>query len=475
MGEKTILRKRQGRFDKSLIPLIMPLAWPTILEQALQTIVQFIDSAMVGRLSANASAAVGLTQTVTWLLNGLFFAAGVGFLAVISRAVGAEDRDRSEKAAGQAVLVMTVMGIIIGAVGVGLSFVLPEWLGGAPEIQKDATTYFLIINIPMIFRSAIILFGALLRATGDMCHPMLVNVWMNCINVVLNFLLIYPTRELSVFGMEFEMWGAGMGVAGAATATAISYVVGGIMMTMLLMKSDRGVAPRAKNLKPDKEILKRCFQIALPNAAERTVVSLGSTAFTAMVASLGTVSLAAHSIAITAESAFYVPGYAFQAAATTLSGMTLGEGDEDKLNRLSETFIGITVFCMLVSGTLLFLFPNVLMSFFTNDPQVIEQGAVALRIVSVSEPFFAVTLSLEGIFNGVGDTKMPFVISLCSMWGVRILFTFICVKILGLGLAAVWMCMIADVITRSLGMYLRYRSGKWKHGLFEHQQAATNG
>lgn len=103
MGEKTILRKRQGRFDKSLIPLIMPLAWPTILEQALQTIVQFIDSAMVGRLSANASAAVGLTQTVTWLLNGLFFAAGVGFLAVISRAVGAEDRDRSEKAAGQAV------------------------------------------------------------------------------------------------------------------------------------------------------------------------------------------------------------------------------------------------------------------------------------------------------------------------------------------------------------------------------------
>ena len=134
----------------------------------------------------------------------------------------------------------------------GLSFELPEWLGGAPEIQKDATTYFLIINIPMIFRSAIILFGALLRATGDMRHPMLVNVWMNCINVVFNFLLIYPSRELSVFGMEFEMWGAGMGVAGAATATAISYVVGGIMMTMLLMMSDRGVAPWAKNLKPDK-------------------------------------------------------------------------------------------------------------------------------------------------------------------------------------------------------------------------------
>lgn len=471
MGEKTLLQSKRSKFDKSMISIIMPLAWPTILEQALQTIVQFIDSAMVGRISANASAAVGLTQTVTWLLNGLFFAAGVGFLAVISRAVGAEDRNRSEKAAGQAVLVTAIMGIVIGAVGVGLSFVLPEWLGGAPEIQKDATTYFMIVNIPMIFRSAIILFGSLLRATGDMRHPMIVNVWMNGINVVLNFLLIYPTREVSVFGMNLNIFGAGMGVAGAATATAIAYVIGGIMMTVYLMKSDRGVAPKWKNMKPDKEILGRCFQISLPNAAERTVVSLGSTAFIAMVADLGTVCLAAHSIAITAESAFYIPGYAFQASATTLAGMSLGEGDEDKLGRLSETIMGITVLCMFISGLLLFIFPNVLMSFFTHDPQVIEQGTVALRIVSVSEPFFAITLSLQGIFNGVGDTKMPFVISLCSMWGIRILFTFICVKVLGLGLAAVWMCMIADVITRSLGMYTRYRSGKWKKGLFEEQTA----
>lgn len=467
MGGQSLLGKT-SKFDKNLIAVIMPLAWPTILEQALQTVVQFIDSAMVGRISANASAAVGLTQTVTWLLNGLLFAAGVGFLAVISRAIGGEDRDRAQKAAGQAVLAAVVMGMIIGIIGVAISPVLPVWLGGAPEIQRDAATYFMIINIPMLFRSATILFGAVLRATGDMRHPMLVNALMNGINVVLNFLLIYPSRQMSLFGLEFSVWGAGMGVAGAATATAISYVIGGMLMTGLLLKSDRGVSPNRESLRPDREILKRCLQISIPNAAERTVVSLGSTVFTAMVASLGTIPLAAHSIAITAESAFYVPGYGFQAAATTLSGLTLGEGDQDKLDRMSETLMRITVFCMFISGMLLFLFPGALMSFFTNDPQVIEQGAVALRIVSVSEPFFAVTLSLEGVFNGVGDTKMPFVISLCSMWGVRILFTFLCVNVWGLGLAAVWMCMIADVITRSICMYTRYRRGRWKQGLFDH-------
>ena len=196
------------------------------------------------------------------------------------------------------------------------------------------------------------------------------------------------------------------------------------------------------------------------------MVCLGSTVFTALVASLGTISLAAHSIAITAESAFYVPGYGFQAAATTLSGLTAGEGDEDKLDRMSETLMRITVFCMFITGLLLFIFPQAMMSLFTRDPQVIAQGTVALRIVSVSEPFFALTLSLEGVFNGVGDTKMPFIISLCSMWGVRILFTFLCVKIFGMGLASVWMCMIADVITRALCMFARYRSGLWKKGLF---------
>ena len=117
MGANTASLNKRGKFDKSLIAVIMPLAWPTILEQALQTIVQFIDSAMVGRISANASAAVGLTQTVTWLLSGLFFAAGVGFLAVISRAIGADDRDYAQRTAGQAVVVAVIMGLVIGAAG----------------------------------------------------------------------------------------------------------------------------------------------------------------------------------------------------------------------------------------------------------------------------------------------------------------------------------------------------------------------
>ena len=467
IGAEKLSEKRF--FDKSMAALIMSMAWPTILELALQKVVQFIDSAMVGRISASAAAAVGLTQTVVWLIDGLFTAAGVGFLAVIARAIGAEDYEKAGKTSGQSVWVALIMGLMVGAIALSISFPLPGWMGADEAVRRDAGIYFFTINVPMVFRSAIILFGAVLRATGDMRHPMLVNMAMNIINVVLNFFLIYPTRQITLLGWEFTIWGAGLEVAGAAIATASAYTVGGILMFLILCRSDKGVAPTRESIRPDKEILKRVAQIGIPNAAERTVVCLGSTVFVSMVASLGTISLAAHSIAITAEGGFYVPGYGFMSTAATLAGMILGEGNEEKLERMTKTLMSINVLFMLFASTLMFVFPEMLISIFTKDPQVIEKGVLVMRIVAISEPFFGISLSLEGVFNGVGDTRYPFFISLGTMWGIRILFTFLCVKVLGLGLGAVWMCMVADVISRSVFMYLRYRSGRWKKGNFEAQ------
>lgn len=452
------------RIDRDILKLVMPLAWPTIIEQALQTIVQFIDSAMVGRISAKASAAVGVTTSATWLLNGVMFAAGVGVLAVISRAIGAGDYEKAQKASVQAVLMSGVLGLLVGGFALLIGDILPALLGAAPDIQADASIYFKITCGAMVVRSFIIILGSVLRATGDMRSPMLVNMTMNFCNIILNFFLIYSSREILFFGNRVSVWGAGMGVTGAATATAVSFVIGCVMMIVTLYKSNRGVSPIGMKLRPDREVLKQCITISVPNAMERITVCLGQIVFTALVASLGTIPLAAHSIAITAEQAFYVPGFGFQAAATTLSGQALGEKNERKIVAVTQTIMIITVATMFITGLLLFLFPNVMMQLFTTDPAVIEQGAVVLRIVSISEPFFAVSLVIGGMFNGIGDTKPPFIISMSSMWGVRILLTFFCVKVFGLGLAAVWCCMVADIVTKSLLMTARYKSGKWKEG-----------
>lgn len=449
---------------KEMIIIICALSWPAILEQALQTAVQYVGSAMVGRLGANASAAVGLTTTVSWLINSPASAMGIGILSYISLCIGAREFGKAKTAAVQSIIVTIILGIIMGIITLSISPFLPKWLGAAPEIQRDASLYFAIICLPMLFRVASIIFGAVLRSTGDMKTPMVVNLIMNVINIILNFLLIYGNQTMSIGELKITTYGAGLGVAGSAIATAISYCISGFLMLFALYKNNI-VSPKGKKIKLNPPIMKRCVDIGFPVAIEHVVTRLGQVVFSSLVTRLGTIAFAAHCIAITAEEAFYIPGYGMQSSASTLVGNALGEKDEKKLQQISITIIGISVAIMTVTGTILFMFPDVMMSIFTKDAGVIKYGSSVLRIVALSEPMFGALIILEGIFNGVGDTKTPVFVSILSMWGVRILATFLCVSVFNLGLTAVWICMIADNLLRFTLLFIRFLSGSWKSKL----------
>ncbi|QAA34488.1 MATE family efflux transporter [Clostridium manihotivorum] len=450
--------------NKNMIIAIFALAWPSIIEQALQTIVQYADSAMVGRIGPEASAAVGLTTTVTWLINSPFFAMGIGVLAYISLSIGAKKYEKAKIAAVQSILITIVLGVIVGIITLSVSPFLPKWLGADVSIQRNASLYFGIICLPMIFRASSIIFGAVLRSTGDMKTPMMVNLIMNVVNVALNFILIYDSRSLTIGSFKLNIYGAGLGVVGSATATAIAHCISGSLMFIALYRN-KLVSPKGQKIRLNKPIMKKCIEVGFPVSLERVATCLGQVVFTSLITRLGTVALAAHSIAITAEQAFYIPGYGMQASAATLAGNALGEKDEKKLHHTSTTIIGIAVAVMTITGGILFLFPKFMMSIFTQDPTVIRTGASVLRIVAISEPMFGALIILEGIFNGVGDTKTPFFFSVFSMWGIRILSTFLCVGIFGLGLKAVWLCMVADNVVRFLLLLTRFISGRWKKKL----------
>lgn len=450
--------------NRKMIIAICLLAWPSILDQALQTVVQYVSSAMVGRIGAQASAAVGLTTTVTWLINSPFFAMGIGVLAYISSSIGAQKYRMAKVAAIQSIIIMVTLGIIVGIAALAAAPFLPKWLGAAPEIQRDASLYFGIICLPMIFRSSSIIFSSVLRATKDMKTPMVVNLIMNAINIVLNFILIYDTRVVSIVGVNFSLYGAGLGVVGAAIAAAISYCISGILMFAALYRNEL-VSPRGEKIRLDRPIMGKCVEVGFPVALERVGLCLGQVVFSSLVTRLGTIALAAHSIAITAEEAFYIPGYGMQSAAATLVGNAVGEKDEKKLMNVSLTTTFIAVVLMTLTGTLLFLLPDRMMSIFTRDQTVIATGASALRIVALSEPMFGALIIFEGIFNGLGDTKVPFFISMFSMWCVRVLSTYLCVSVFGLGLEAVWLCMIADNFVRFMLLLIRYIRGSWRNKL----------
>ena len=451
--------KRRSIFSWALAPAILALAWPTMLEQFLQTAVQYIDTAMVGSLGTAATAAVGATTTVNWLIGSTVSALGVGFLAIIAQAHGAGDLQRMRRTAAQSVFMTLICGTFFTVLTLSLSPFIPAWMQVDPALRETASRYFFILYLPMLFRTASILFGTVLRAAGETKAPMRVGLLVNAVNVVLNFFLIYPTRQASVFGLQMQIPGAGLGVTGAAIASAAAFTVGGVGLTVKLFRHE-SVSPVGQSIKPDGTILLPCLKIAFPNALQRFGTSLGYVFFASMVNALGETATAAHTLANTVESAFYVPGYGMMTAAATLAGRAYGADDKEKILSLARMIILIETGMMLVSGALLFAFAPQLLTLFSKDAKVIALGAAVLRMVSVSEPFYGVSIVIEGMMQGMGNTRLPFVCSISTMWGVRIVGTFLCTAVFGMGLTAAWGCMIAHnlcLFVLFTGFYLHRR------------------
>ena len=439
-----------------MVVTILALAWPTMLEQLLQTAVQYIDTAMVGSLGTQATAAVGATTTVNWLIGSTISALGVGFLSFIAQAYGARDKEAAAKAVMQAVIVTVVCGMFFTALTLGLSGYVPVWMRVDEDIRELAGRYFFILYLPMLPRTASIIFGTVLRAAGDTKTPMKIGLWVNAINVTLNCLLIYPTRQIG----RFTVPGAGLGVIGAAIASAAAFAFGGIAITAVLWRHPM-VSPRGQRFRPDWGILRPCMRVAMPNMLQRFGTSLGYVAFASMINALGEVATAAHTIANTVESAFYIPGYGMQTAAATLAGNAYGARDRQRLKELAEMFIPIEVVLMVISGGALFVSAPALMGIFSESPEVIGLGTTVLRMVALSEPCYGFSIIVEGMMQGLGNTRAPFVYNIAGMWGIRIVGTFLCTTFFAGGLVAAWGCMIAHNLLL-FGLFLWcYLSGRW--------------
>ena len=433
---------------------IFSLAWPNMVENLMDTLVQYIDTAMVGTLGTAATAAVGCTSTVNWLVGSSIAAVGIGFLSYISKALGANERDKAARASAQAVLSAFVLGVLFTAVTQGAARRVPVWMKADVSIRDTAAVYFSILYSSMLFRCAKIIFGTLLRAAGDTKTPMRAGIAMNIVNVVLNFFLIYSTRTVTAAGKSFIIPGAGLGVAGAAAASAVSFVCGGVAMGTALWHH-AVISPKGKSFKPDREILRPCLKIAVPNMCQRFCTSLGYVVFASMINSLGEISTAAHTVANTVESAFYIPGYGMQAAVAALTGNCIGAEDGKRLKNTADTAVLIEALMMTVSGGLLLAFAPNMVSLFSKDEGVIALGSTVLRMVAVSEPFYGISVVTEGMLQGAGLTKKPFLFNVVCMWGIRILGTFVCINIFDAGLAAAWGCMIADNLVL-LVMFRKY-------------------
>lgn len=426
-------RRAFRRNVKEILRTLLWMSVPTILEEVLATLLQYVDTAMVGHLGEQATAAVSVTGTVTWLVNSVPSSIGVGALALIANAYGAKDQKLMKNLSQQVFLLTGVCGVLVGAVSMIFSPYIPIWMGAQKEIQRDASRYFFIISAPMIFRSASMILGAAIRATKDTRTPMVVNLAANAVNAGLNCLLIYGLK---------------LGVAGAALASAIAYTLSGGMM-FAVYRRNRFLGWRFKEWRADKRRIGECMKVSLPVLGTGVVSCFGYVVFARLVSGMGTTVFAAHSIAVTAETIFYIPGYGLRTATSALVGIAGGEGDRQKLSTVSFLSVFVTIGMMIANGAILFWVADPLMRLMTNSANAAELGAKMLRLVAFSEPFFGLMIVSEGILYGLGRTKYAFVIESLGMWGVRILFTFLAIHVWNADLRGVWCCMIADNVFKA--------------------------
>ena len=403
------------------------------MQQLMGTLLQYVDTAMVGHLGEAATAAVSTSTTVNWLVHSIPYGLTVGLLSTLSQAVGRGDSGEMKRLAAMGSRISLWLGLALTAVCLGISPFLPAWMQAAEKIRQPASAYFFVVSLSLVFSVTGGMFSSAMHAVKDTRTPMVINLSANALNVLLNYLLIYR---------------ASLGVMGAAYATAISTALCGIVMFLAFRHKESLRFGRDDYFRIDRGKLWKLLRVGLPVTATSAVSCSGYIVFAGMVNGMGVTTFAAHSIAVTAEEIFYLPGYGIRTATSALIGSAIGEGNRLKFRATRRQSILITAAIMTVSGMILFFAAYPLMRLFTDSLPVAEMGAGVLRMVAFSEPFFGLMVAWEGISYGTGRTRDVFIIEAVSMWGVRILCTSLVIRA-GMDLSAVWWCMIADNVTKA--------------------------
>ncbi|MDE6647211.1 MAG: MATE family efflux transporter [Prevotella sp.] len=439
---------REGRemTQGEKLRLIVSLSIPSILAQISATVMFFIDASMVGHLGAKASAAIGLVETTGWLMGGLASAASMGFSVQVAHAIGANDFERARRVLRQSLVCCTIWALAISLTAIAISGPLPHWLGGSEEITHDASLYFAIIGFCGIFFQLEGLAGSMLKCSGNMKIPSMLNILMCVMDVCFNVLFIYV--------LDLGVMGAAMGTGAAELITAI------LMLYFLLCRSDiLHLKGRPGSFRPKMDVVGNAFKIGGPMGLQHTLMGSAQVVSTLIVAPLGTMAIAAHSLGIIVESLCYMPGYGLAEAATTLVGQSFGAGQRTLTRSFARMSAGLGMFVMTLMGVLMFVFASELMSLMTPVDEIIRLGTECLRIEAFAEPMFAAAIVCNGVFIGAGDTLKPAIMSLLSMWGVRLRLAALLATTYGL--PGVWTAMAIELTFRGCIFLLRMFRGGW--------------
>ena len=433
--------------------LIVSLSIPSILAQISATVMFFIDASMVGHLGAKATAAIGLVETTTWLLGGLASAANMGFSVQVAHFIGANDFKAARRVLRQSLVCCFLWSLMLSLASIAVHSYLPYWLGGSEEIAHDASLYFMIIGVCGIFFQMEGLAGSMLKCSGNMKIPSALNIMMCVLDVVFNYFFIY-VLNMGVMGAAL-----GTGVAELITALLMLYFLLWRSKMLHLLNRDEEDDANDRSFRPTSDIVQTAFKIGAPMGFQHMLMGGAQVVSTIIVAPLGTIAIAANSLAITVESLCYMPGYGIAEAATTLVGQSIGAGQRLLTKSFAYMSVALGIGVMTLMGILMWVFAPEMMTLMSPVGEIIAQGTDILRIEAWAEPMFAAAIVCNGVFIGAADTLKPAIMSLTSMWCVRLTLAAYLAR--DYGLRGVWTAMAIELTFRGLLFLTRLFRGRW--------------
>lgn len=428
---------------KRQISNVIKLSIPAILTQIATIIMQYIDSAMVGRLGENASAAIGLVSTSTWLFGGILSAIAVGFSVQIAHYFGAKEFKEGRIVLRHGLVFSLIIAMILLMLGSLIAFPLPMLLRADTSIWNDASLYFLVFLFSLPFMMLNNLCASSLQCSGNMIIPSIFNAVMCLLDVVFNLIFI-----------------PNYGVLGASIGTALSVVVTSIIMFVICCLVDKRLKITIKdNSKYNKFIINKAIRICIPIALEQVARSGAMIVSTGIIAPLGNTAVAANSFAVTVESICYMPGFGVQSAATTLVGQEMGAGNYKKAKQYGNISIWLGSLIMTVMAAILFIICPYVFKLLTPVEEVMILATTVLRIGCFAEPLYGVSIVASGALRGAEDTFVPSILNLISIWVVRITLSIILV--IPLGLVGVWLANTIELCVRGILLLIRQVTSKY--------------
>jgi putative MATE family efflux protein len=431
---------------------ILRLSLPIIISNILQTAYQIVDTFWVGRLSAEAVAAVSFCFPISFLLIALGGGLPIAGTVLLAQYTGRGDQEATNHIAAQTLLMVFLISLVLAAIGYTLATPIMHLMGAAPDVLPDAVRFFQIAVLGFIFVFAFFAYQALMRGRGIVYPPMVIVF----ITVLINFAL----DPLLIFGVgPFPR----MGVAGSALATLCTQALAAGIGLTLMVRGRHGIHLRLRDLPPDFDLMRRIFHIGFPSSIEQSTQALGVTVMTMLVAGFGTVAVAAYGIGVRVMSCALVPAIGLSVATSTLVGQNIGAGQlarAERTNMISCTLAFVT----LTFGGLLVFFgaPAIARVFIPQGGAVIDESAAFIRAISFTFGFIGLQQVLTGSLRGAGDTVAPMVLAMISLWVMRFPLAYVLSAHTSLHVNGIWYAFPVTTVLSAIMAGYWYVWGGWR-------------